>query len=127
MDDAEGGWAAVEVPDGGGDLVDEVEVVGDEQDGALGFLQGEVEGVAGFEVEVVGGLVEYEDVGLLQHELAEEEAGGLAAGERIGHLHALFAAEEHATEDAANVFLGGVLVELIEPVVDGHSLLDGSR
>ena len=126
VDDAEGGWAALEVPDAGGDLVDEVEVVGDEEDGALVLLQGEVEGVAGFEVEVVGGLVEDEDVGLLQHELAEEQACRFAAGERVGALHALLAAEEHAAEDAANVFLGGVLVELIEPVVDGHAHLDGA-
>ena len=42
------------------------------------------------------------------------------------HLHALFAAEEHAAEDAADVFLGGVLVELVEPVVDGHAHLDGA-
>jgi hypothetical protein len=41
------------------------------------------------------------------------------------HLHALFAAEEHLAEDAADVFLGGVLVELVQPVVDGHARLDG--
>ena len=123
--DAEGGWAALEVPDAGGDLVDEVEVVGDEEDGAFVLLQREVEGVDGFEVEMVGRLVEDEDVGLLQHELAEEQAGGFAAGERVGHLHALFAAEEHLAEDAADVFLGGILVELVQPVVDGASHLDG--
>ena len=86
------------------DFVDQVVVVGDEQDRALVALQGDVERVDGFEVEVVGGLVEDQDVGLGEHELAEEQAGRFAAGERFGRLAAFFAAEEHLAEDAADVF-----------------------
>ena len=85
----------------------QVFVVGDEEDGAFVLLDGLVEGVDGFEVEVVGGFVEDEDVGLLQHDLAEEQPGGFASGERVGLLQALFALEEHLAEDAADVFLGG--------------------
>ena len=45
-----------------------------------------VERVDGFEVEVVGGFVEDEDVGLLQHDLAEEQACGFASRESVGLL-----------------------------------------
>ena len=123
--DVEVGGAALEVPDAGAGFFDEVLVVGDEEDGALVFLHGLVEGVDGFEVEVVGGLVEDEDVGFLQHDLAEEEAGGLATGEGLGLLHALFAAEEHLAEDAADVFLGGLRVPGVEPLGDGGAVGDG--
>ena len=75
------------------------------------FCRAWLRALTGFQVQVVGGLVHDQDVGLLQHELAEEQPGGLAAGERVGLLHALFAAEEHLAEDAADVFLGGLGVE----------------
>jgi hypothetical protein len=100
------------MPDAGGDFFDEVVIVGDEQDGALVFLQRDVEGVDGFQVEVVGRLVEDQHVGLLQHELAEEQACGFAAGERFGGLQAFFAAEEHLAEQAADVFGAGLRIEL---------------
>ena len=91
---------------------------------SLVFLQRDVKGVDGFEVEVVGRLVEDEKVGLQQHELAEEQARGLAAGECGGGLKAFFAAEEHLAEDAADVFGGGFGVELPEPVEGGGAGLD---
>ncbi len=43
------------------------------------------------DVEVVGGLVEEEDVGGLEHELGDEDAGALAAGEVADGLVKLFA------------------------------------
>ena len=96
--------SGVEVPEAGGDFVDQVVVVGDQQHRAFVALEGDVEGVDGFEVEVVGGLVEDEDVGLGEDELAEDEARLFAAAERLGLLVAFFAAEEHLAEDAANLF-----------------------
>src|ERR1017187_3219728 len=42
--------AMVEVPDTGGDFVDEIVIVSDQKDGALVFLEGEVEGVDGLEI-----------------------------------------------------------------------------
>ena len=118
--------AAFEVPDAGAGLFDQVLVVGDEEDGAFVLLDGLVERVDALEVEVVGGLVEDEDVGLLQHDLAEEQAGGFASGERVGLLEALFAAEEHLAEDAADVFLGGLRVEGVQPLGDRRALGDGA-
>ena len=86
-----------------------------------------VERVDALEVEVVRRFVEDEDVGLLQHDLAEEQAGGFASGESVGLLEAFFAAEEHLAEDAADVFLGGLGVEAVEPLGGGRALGDGCR
>ena len=51
--------ALVEVPEAGGYLVDEVVVAGDYRDRSLIALEGDVEGIDGFEVEAVGGLVSF--------------------------------------------------------------------
>jgi hypothetical protein len=72
--------AVLEVPEAGGDFVDEVVVVGDEKHRAFIALESDVEGVDGFQVEVAGGLVEDEDVGLGENELAEGKASLFAAG-----------------------------------------------
>jgi hypothetical protein len=74
---------------------------------------------------VVGGLVEDQDVGLGEDELAEGQAGLFAAAEGFGLLVALFAAEEHLAEDAANVFDVGVGLPAMEPLGDGEAVLDG--
>jgi hypothetical protein len=75
--------SVLEVPDAGRDFVDEVVVMCDEKDRSLVFLQRDVEGVDGFEVEVVGGLIEDKQVGFEEHELAEDEARGFSAGECV--------------------------------------------
>src|SRR6185437_4605275 len=94
------------------------------QDCSLVALQRDVERVDGFQIEVIRRLVEDEDVGFLHHELAEDEARRLSAGKSGGWLETFFAAEEHLAEDAANVFLDGLGVELVQPVSYVGSLLD---
>ena len=123
--DAEVGGAAFEVPDSGAGLLDEVFVVGDEEDCAFVFLNGLVEGVDALEVEVVGGFVEDEDVRLLQHDFAEEQAGGFASAEGFGLFETFFAAEEHLAEGAADVFLGGFGIEGVEPLGCSGAFGDG--
>src|SRR5690606_16944744 len=75
------GAAAVELEDLLGDVVEEVPVVRDGDDGA--GVVGEVafEPQHGLGVEVVGGLVEEQQVGLLEQELAQRHAAALTAGE----------------------------------------------
>ena len=73
--------AAVELEDPLGHVVEEVAVVGHEDDGAgilreVPFQPGDALGV-----EVVGRLVEQQDVGPLEQDLAERDAPPLAAGE----------------------------------------------
>src|ERR1700676_1899913 len=48
-----------EMPDASGDFVDDIVVVRHEQYGAVIALQGDVEGVDGFKIEVIGGLIEH--------------------------------------------------------------------
>src|SRR4051812_38607059 len=124
--DAEVLGSAFEVPDPRAGLFDQVLVVCDEKDRPFVLLNRLVERVDALEVKVIGRLVEHEDVRLLQHQLAEEQARSLSSGEGVGLLHALFAAEEHLSEDAANVFLRGLRVELVEPIGRGHAELDGA-
>src|SRR5216684_8173848 len=57
----------IEVPDSGGDLVDQIVVMGDQQHRALIALKRDVQSVDRFKIEMVGGFVEDQDVGLLQH------------------------------------------------------------
>ena len=74
--------AAVELEDPAGDVVEEVAVVGDRDDRAL--VLGEVLLQPGdrLGVEVVGRLVEQQQVGRAEQQPAERDAAALAAGER---------------------------------------------
>ncbi len=74
--------AAVELEDPLGDVVEEVAVVGDEHDGAGVFLQVPLEPGDALGVEVVGRLVQEQEVGALEQDLAERDAPAFAAGER---------------------------------------------
>src|ERR1700744_1968097 len=71
---------AVEVPDARRYLVDQVVIVSDQQHGPFIALQRYVERVDGLEIQMVGWLVERQDVWLLHHQAAEDEPRRLAAG-----------------------------------------------
>ncbi len=73
--------AAVDLGDPLGDVVKEVAVVGDGDDGALVAGQVLLEPEHGLGVEVVGGLVQEEEVGGLQEQLAQGDAAALTTGE----------------------------------------------
>ena len=73
--------AAVELQDPAGDVVEEVAVVRDRHDGARVLGQVPLEPGHRLGVEVVGGLVEEQQVGPLEEDLAERDAALLAAGD----------------------------------------------
>ena len=73
---------AVELEDPLGDVVEEVAVVGDRDDGSGVFLQEAFEPVDRLGVEVVRGLVEQQQVGRREQQPAQRDAATLAAGER---------------------------------------------
>ena len=50
-----------------------------------------------------------------------------AARERLGRLEAFFAAEEHLAEEAVDVLLGGIGIELVQPVHSRQTFLDRTR
>ena len=117
--------AVVEVPDAGGDFVDQIVIVGDQQHGTRVLLEGEVEGVDGLEIEVIGRFVQYQEVGLLEHQATEDEAGRFAAGQRLGGLEGVVAGEQHLAEKAAQFLLRGLRIELVQPLDGGHAVGDG--
>ena len=77
------GLAAVELEDPLGDVVEEVPVVGDGQDGAGVRRQVVLQPLHRLGVEVVGGLVEQQQVGLLEQQLAQRDAAALTTGEVV--------------------------------------------
>src|ERR1039457_6863944 len=95
----------IEVPDAGSHFVDQVVIVGDQQHRALVLLEREVEGVDGLQIEVIGGFVEHQEIGLLEHQAAEDEAGGFAAGERASGFERVVATEKHLAEKPAKFLL----------------------
>ena len=68
--------------------------MGDEDERALEFEEGFFEDLEGGNVEIVGGLVEQEDVGGLEHEAGDEDAGALASAEAADGLVELLGGEE---------------------------------
>ena len=105
-------------------LVDEEEAVGsgfeqaavvrNDDERALETLQGHGEGVAHIEVEVVGGFVEQEQVGLLPHDNGQREAGFFAAGKAGDGLDGHVAGEVEAAEEVSDVLLFGLGVEALD-------------
>ena len=74
--------AAIELEDPLGDVVEEVAVVGDRDDGAGVVLQEPLEPLDALGIEVVGRLVEQQQVGPRQQQAAQRDAAALAARER---------------------------------------------
>ncbi len=79
------GAPPVELQDPGRDVVEEVAVVGHGQDGAGVFLQVLLQPLDALGVEVVGGLVQQQQVGGLQQQLAQGDATALTTGQH-GHV-----------------------------------------
>jgi hypothetical protein len=65
------------------DRVEEPAVVGDGDDRARGLREGGLQHLERVEVEVVGGLVEQQQVGLLDQRGGKQRAGLLAAGQAV--------------------------------------------
>jgi hypothetical protein len=72
---------AVELEDPAGHMIEEVAIMGDDEDRARIFVQVAFEPGDRLRIEVVGGLVEQQKLGLLQEEPAERDPPPLAARE----------------------------------------------
>ncbi len=79
--------ALVELEDPAGDVVEEVAIVRDGDDGAGKFREIALEPPDALGVEVVGRLVEQQHVGLLEQHAAERHAPPLAAGQPARRRH----------------------------------------
>ena len=103
--------------DPGGERVDEVAVVADDDDGAFVAVEGVKEYLAALHVEVVGGLVEEQQVARPEQHLGEGGAVALAAAQYRNLLLGVITREEEGAEDAAaawNGVEGGVGLHLLE-------------
>ena len=77
--------AVVELEDPAGDVVEEVAVVGDDQDRARIIAQMALQPIHALGVEMVGRLVEQQQLGLIEQQPAKRDAAAFAAGE-LGHV-----------------------------------------
>ena len=98
--------ALADRPDPGGDLVDEVAVVGDEQDRAVEAGEHILQGLARVDVEVVRRLVQDQEIRLLQEEDRQGKPGALAAREGADGLEDIVLGEQEAAEVGPGRFLG---------------------
>ncbi len=79
----------------GGELTHEPAVVGHQDQGALVVLQARDQCLDGLQVQVVGRLVQHQDVGLLQRQAAEHKPRRLATGQGAKALFAVVAGKQH--------------------------------
>ena len=100
--------ASVEVEHAGDGLVEQVEVVADHEQGAAVVPQEAEQPLLGVGVEVVGGLVEQEQVGAGEEDADQLDPAPLAAREHAeGQVEAVVG-EAEAGSQAADVRLGPV-------------------
>src|SRR5579871_1230495 len=112
--------AVIERPDARGHFVEQIVVMGDEENGAFVFLQRDVQRVDRFEIEVVRRLVEDQNVRLEQHQPAEKNARRFASRERLDGLGGVVAAEQHLAQQPSQRLLPRQRIELREPFDDGR-------
>ena len=82
-----------------------VTVVTDQQNGAFVGLQGNFHGVAHVQVQVVGRLVQHQQIGPLPNHHGQGETRFLAAGERCDRTGGTVTAKVETTEKIENFLL----------------------
>ncbi len=75
--------AAVKLEDPAGDIVEKIAVVGNRDNSALVALEMLFQPIDGFGVEVIGRLIQEEDVGFLQQQTTQGDAAFFTAGEHL--------------------------------------------
>ena len=105
---------ALQVHHVGGDAVQEVAVVGDDEGGAVPVLEPVLEPQGGIEVEVVGGLVEEQQVRAAHQSLREVQPDPPAARELADGPRQIFGIEPETIEDSGRARLRGVRVDRLE-------------
>jgi hypothetical protein len=112
----------------GSDGVKEVAVMGDGDEGAVVVLQEVLEPVDGFEIEVVGGLVEQQGLGFAKEGLGEKDADLLAALEFAHEAFVDGLGDVEAVEEYGGVGFGGVAVLVADDAfqfAESHTVLVG--
>ena len=105
--DVLGGGLVAHLDDPVGHAVDEVPVVADEEDRAPVGRQVLLQPADGVDVEVVGGLVEEQDVGVAQQQPGQQDPHAPAAGELPDRAAGVLGREAEPAEDALGLGLRG--------------------
>ena len=105
--------------------VEEVAIVRDEDEAVGVVIEVFLEPVAGFEVEVVGGLIQEQKRRLLQEQFGERDAHLPATGELFGRPLPVFLGEAEAAEDGADLVVERVDVVGVHEVGDVRVALGG--
>ena len=79
-----------------------------------------VQGGNSFKVQVSGGFVQEQAVGVAEHHLAKHAAHLFTTGKNVGALEGFFAGEEHAAEESANEGFVLFLAVLAQPIHQGE-------
>ena len=74
---------------------------------------------------MVGRLVENQEVGLLQHETAENDSRRLASRKDVGAFEGVVSAEQHLAQQAAQFLLRGAGIEAVQPFNNREAMRDG--
>ncbi len=88
--------AAAHFPDGIDGVIQEKAVVADDQHGALPFAQGVFQPLHRLDIQVVGGLVQHEQVGFFEQQARQQGAGLLPAAEMVERHVPVFLAQAQA-------------------------------
>lgn len=102
------------------DVVEEVPVVGNDEEGAGVVDEGLLQDVLRLHVEVVGGLVKNKEVGRADEHADEGDAGTFATAEDADFLEDVVAFEEEAAEDVAGGHFGAAGLDFFDGFEDGE-------
>ena len=131
LDDRAGGRLArtVEMEDAGDRLVEQLEVVADHEQGAAVAAEEAEQPLLGIDVEVVGRLVEEQDVAAGEQDAGDLDAAPLATGEHADREILPRRVEPEPGGDRSGLALGGVPTvgaeQLLGPAVAGDGALVG--
>ena len=103
----------------GADRLEEPAVVGDEDDGGVEVAQVALQPLQRGDVEVVGRLVEQQQVGPGRQRPRQRGAGQLAAGEGRERALGLLAAEAEAAQHGEDAVAPAVAAAVLEPLLGG--------
>ncbi len=119
--------ARLELDDGVGHVLEKAAVVGDDQHARVRQAQKSLEPLDRFKVEVVGGFVEHEQVGVLQQQLGERESPALPAAQRARRERLIGLGQADPVEDLGDPVVVGVAIEALVLVLDVAVLLEQRR
>ena len=111
------GLAGLELEHGRADRLEEPAIVRDEDDRGVERLQVRLQPLQRLDVEVVGGLVEQQQVGIARERARQRRAGQLAAGERLQRAVQVLVAEPEPVQRRVDRLAPVVPAGVLEPAL----------